>query len=198
MDLLTNVQLSKPNTNPYAILRAANGQVLTAIGKGIFQVKTISVVAYVFRDEDLVHNLLGIAPFADCGCTAVFTAHDFNLYHKNVRLLAGKRHSANLWHISLDESKDLPIEQHPYAATTCPPEPEDTEEMTLMFRPFADATSKYEAARAAQPEAGDKFKDQLAPPLSKQTPLLHEGTRRDDKYVQFVMRAWGVPPLQPS
>ena len=56
IDLLTEVQLSKPNSNPYAILRAANGQVLTAIGKGIFKVKTISVVAYVFRDEDLVHN----------------------------------------------------------------------------------------------------------------------------------------------
>ena len=78
MGLLTNVQLSQPNKNPFAILRAANGQVLTAIGRGIFKVKTISVVAYVFEDEDLVHNLLGIAPFADCGCKAVFTAHDFS------------------------------------------------------------------------------------------------------------------------
>ena len=58
-DLLTNVQLSKPNHKPFAILRAANGQMLKAIGRGIFTVKSISVVAYIFNDEDLVHNLLG-------------------------------------------------------------------------------------------------------------------------------------------
>ncbi len=108
MGLLTNVQLSQPNKNPFAILRAANGQVLTAIGRGIFRVKTISVVAYVFKDEDLVHNLLGIAPFADCGCKAVFTAHDFSLYHNKNLILKGKRHSANLWHISLNQPETNP------------------------------------------------------------------------------------------
>jgi hypothetical protein len=66
MDLLRNVVLSRPDKPPFAVFRAANGQILTAIGKGIFQVKHISVIAYIFRDDDLVHNLLGIAPFADC------------------------------------------------------------------------------------------------------------------------------------
>jgi hypothetical protein len=102
MGLLTHVQLTQPGKNPFAVLRAANGQILTAIGKGIFRVKHIAVLAYVFRDEDLVHNLLGIAPFADCGCKAVFTADAFSLYHRKTLILAGKRHSANLWHISLD------------------------------------------------------------------------------------------------
>jgi hypothetical protein len=99
--LLTDVQLSKPNHRPFATLRAANGQVLTAIGQGIFRIKKIAVVAFIFNDDDLVHNLLGIAPFADCGCKAVFTATDFNLYHGQDLLLCGKRHSANLWHIVL-------------------------------------------------------------------------------------------------
>jgi hypothetical protein len=61
-------------------------------------------VAFIFRNEDLVHNLLGIAPFADCGCTAIFTTHEFTLSHHNTLLLSGKRHSANLWHISLHKS----------------------------------------------------------------------------------------------
>ena len=56
--LLTNVQMSNPNKNPYAILRAANGQVLTAIGKGIFRIKHIAVVAYVFRNEAYVLSIL--------------------------------------------------------------------------------------------------------------------------------------------
>ena len=151
MGLLTHVQLSDPTKNPYAILRAANGQVLTAIGKGIFKVKTISVVAYIFRDEDLVHNLLGIAPFADCGCKAVFTAHDFNLYHRKTLILTGKRHSANLWHISLDQARMVatPTERQVYAATTTVTEP---------------------------------------------VLLLHEETRRDSTYVQFVHACLGSPP----
>jgi hypothetical protein len=148
MDLLTNVQLSRPNQKPYAILRAANGQILTAIGRGVFTIKTIAVVAYVFRNEDLVHNLLGIAPFADCGCEAVFTAHDFNLYYKKVLLMTGKRHSANLWHISLPRDHE-----HDHATTLTP---------------------------------NDR------PP--KSALLLHEDTRQDAKYVQFIHACMGSPP----
>jgi hypothetical protein len=106
-DLLTDIQMSLPQQRPFAVLRAANGQILRAIGRGIFKVKHIAVVAYVFNDEDLVHNLLGIAPFADCGCEAVFRAHDFNLFHGKTLLLTGKRYSANLWHIALDRCTSL-------------------------------------------------------------------------------------------
>ncbi len=95
MDLLQHVELSHPKRKPFAVLKAANGQILKAIGRGTFRIKQIAVVAYIFRNEYLVHNLLGIAPFADCGCEAVFTATDFNLYHNQDLLLTGKRHSAN-------------------------------------------------------------------------------------------------------
>jgi hypothetical protein len=67
---------------PFAILRAANGQILNSIGRGMLTIRTITIVAYIFRDKDLVHNLLGIAPFADLGCTAVFTAKQFRLYQQ--------------------------------------------------------------------------------------------------------------------
>ena len=147
VDLLSNVKWSTPHKNPYATLRAANGQILTAIGKGIFHVKSISVVAYIFRDEDLVHNLLGIAPFADCGCEAVFTAHDFNLYHNKNLILSGKRHSQNLWHILLDRPDKRPtISRREHLAT------------------------------------------HIQPVL-----LLHEDTRRDRRYVQFVHACLGSP-----
>jgi hypothetical protein len=47
---------------PYAILCAANGQNLNAIERGMLTIQTITIVAYIFRDGDLVHTLLGIAP----------------------------------------------------------------------------------------------------------------------------------------
>jgi hypothetical protein len=147
VDLLTHVQFSAPPLAPFAILCAANGQELTAIGRDIFTIKHIAVVAYLFRDENLVHNLLGMAPFADKGCTAVFTAREFHLYHQTTLLIAGKRHSANLWHVALDEG------------------------------PTIEVPSTF-------PEG----------PPTTQVLLLHEDTRRDKNYVQFVHACMGSPP----
>ena len=149
MHLLKDITLSQPDKKPFAVLRAANGQILTAIGKGLFRVKNISVVAYIFKDDDLVHNLLGIAPFADCGCEAIFTAHDFKLYHSKTLLLSGKRHSANLWHINLDRSPQAHV----------PP-----------------SLPTY-VANTAQPVL-----------------LLHEDTRKNANYVQFIHACLGSPP----
>jgi hypothetical protein len=146
MDLLRHVEISQPNCKPFAILRAANGQILKAIGRGIFRIKQIAVVAYIFKNEDLVHNLLGIAPFADCGCEAVFTT-DFNLYHNQDLLLTGKRHSANLWHISLPST----------LRTSDPPIPHLQGNNAHVL-------------------------------------LLHEDTRANAKYVQFVHACFGSPP----
>ena len=42
-----------------------------------------------------------MAPFADCGCTAVFTSQNFHLYHRKILLVTGKRYSENLWHVAL-------------------------------------------------------------------------------------------------
>ncbi len=58
MNLLTNVQLSGFGQPPYAILRAANGQIFNAIGRSMLTIQTITIVAFIFRDGDLVHILL--------------------------------------------------------------------------------------------------------------------------------------------
>jgi hypothetical protein len=147
MDLLTHVQFSGESLQPFAILRAANGQELTAIGRGIFTIKHISVIAYLFRDEDPVHNLLGMAPFADCGCTAVFTSRGFNLYHRRTLLITGKRHSTNLWHVSLCQD---PLIQ------------------PQLVLPAVSPTA--------------------------QVLLLHEDTRKNKHYVQFMHACLGSPP----
>jgi hypothetical protein len=62
-------------------------------------IKTVTVVAYIFR------NLLGIAPFADRGCTATFTASRFSLHHfGQLPILVGQRHAHNLWRIAVPKS----------------------------------------------------------------------------------------------
>ena len=194
MSLLTNVQISSPNKKPYAILRAANGQVLTAIGKGIFRIKHVAVVAYIFRNEDLVHNLLGIAPFADCGCKAVFTATDFTLSHRKTLLVTGKRFSANLWHISLHKP-DGPASA-PLKASHIPDAVLLTREEELMFEKYAKATDKFERAMVLQPEDDRPVKIRVAKPTQpkQRARLLHEDTRRHAKFVQFVHACCGNPP----
>ena len=179
-DLLEHVQMSRPNRGPFAILRAANGQVLTAIGKGIFRVKHISVVAFIFRNEDLVHNLLGIAPFADCGCTAIFTARKFTLSHHNTVLLSGERHSANLWHISLHSSSP-PTISPPSALSandaSCTLIERFKTFSNQMLRDLPPTTTKPNGLLSSQPVL-----------------LLHEDTRQDARYVQFVHACFGSPP----
>jgi hypothetical protein len=59
--ILSNIQMSQAGSSPFALLRAANGALLSAIGRGILKISTVTVIAYIFRDTDLVHNLLGIA-----------------------------------------------------------------------------------------------------------------------------------------
>jgi hypothetical protein len=94
--------MSSPGASPFVILKAANGASLNAIGRGMLTISTVTVVAYIFRDTELVHNLLGIAPFADRGCTATFTAKTFHLHHLHkVPILVGERHAHNLWRIRL-------------------------------------------------------------------------------------------------
>jgi hypothetical protein len=50
MDLLTSIQMSDSGQPPFAILRAANGQNLNSIGRGMLAIRIITIVAYIFRD----------------------------------------------------------------------------------------------------------------------------------------------------
>jgi hypothetical protein len=72
---------------PFAVLKAANGQHLTAIGQGIFSVATIAVTAFVFADQDLASNLLGLIPFANAGCTSTFKPFTFHVFPQGTKPL---------------------------------------------------------------------------------------------------------------
>ena len=103
--------MTLPQQRPFAILTAANGANLHAIGRGLLTVTTVTVAAYIFKDSELVHNLLGIAPFADQGCTATFTATTFELNHPSslTHVMKGQRHHNNLWRIPmLTQSAPIP------------------------------------------------------------------------------------------
>ena len=72
---LSNVQISSVGDSLFAILKAANGAMLDSIGRGMLTIGTVTVVAYIFKDTDLVHNLLGIAPLLIADARQALTRH---------------------------------------------------------------------------------------------------------------------------
>jgi hypothetical protein len=114
---LSNVQMSSPSDRPFAILKAANGVLLDSIGRGMLTIQTVTVIAYIFKDKDLVHNLLGITPFADRGCKATFDATQFCLYYLDLQpILVGARHAHNLWRIAMPERQEPSLLAPSYSA----------------------------------------------------------------------------------
>jgi hypothetical protein len=106
LSILYHIQWSASRETPFAILKAANGVLLDSIGRGMLIINTVTVIAYIFRDTDLEHNLLGIAPFADKGCTAIFSATKFSLFrHDKVPILVGERHDNHLWRITMPKKR---------------------------------------------------------------------------------------------
>jgi hypothetical protein len=91
---------------PFAVLKTANGAVLKAIGRGQLTIAQCTVTAYIFRDAELAHNLLGLIPFANLGCTMIFQPHLFGIYLPNTQtpFVVGSRTSANaLWTVDLNQ-----------------------------------------------------------------------------------------------
>ena len=78
--VLTEVQYSPASLPPFAVLNTANGDPLQAIGKGILAVGSLRLPAYVFKTRDLVNNLVGLAPFADRSCTAIFKPASLQIF----------------------------------------------------------------------------------------------------------------------
>jgi hypothetical protein len=91
--ILHNVEFTQPNQQPYAALKAANNTELVAIGRGMLRLAGLQPTAYIFNDNDLAANLLGLAPFCDLGCTAVFKKHTFHLFRPNqvTPIMTGRR-----------------------------------------------------------------------------------------------------------
>ncbi len=99
---------------PFAVLKAANGQHLTAIGQGLFTVATIAVMAFVFADQDLASNLLGLIPFANAGCTSTFKPYTFHVFPPGDQsaIVSGTRtDSSSLWHVRLQRGQ-APQNEH--------------------------------------------------------------------------------------
>ncbi len=89
---------------PCATLKAANGALLRATGRGKLTIANIQVEAYIFQNEDFANNLLGMIPFSNLGCTAIFKPHWFGVYPPKNRtpIIVGTRTtSAGLWFVDL-------------------------------------------------------------------------------------------------
>ncbi len=62
----------------------------------------VTLRAFIFRDHDLVDNLVGIAPLLRHSYSATFTEHDFALHTpQNVLLFGTKAPYSNTWRFSL-------------------------------------------------------------------------------------------------
>ncbi len=72
-----------PRDKPCATLKAANGALLRATGRVKLTITKIQIEAYIFQNEDLANNLLGMIPFSNLGCTAIFIPHWFGVYPAN-------------------------------------------------------------------------------------------------------------------
>ena len=85
----------------------ANGQFISpidAVGLIAFPNTTVTVRAFLFRDDDLVDNLFSTAPLILLrhGYTATFIDHDFALHTPDHTLLYGtKAQPSNTWRLSL-------------------------------------------------------------------------------------------------
>jgi hypothetical protein len=70
------------NSKIYATIKCAKqGAVLTAIGTGSLHIKRFRLQAFICRDNELQHSLLGLNPLTARGCTAEFTNKYFRLNH---------------------------------------------------------------------------------------------------------------------
>jgi hypothetical protein len=101
--ILRNVEYSH-NGPPFAVLKAANHSVLTAIGRGVLCIFNLDIMAYIFPDRDLTNNLLRLVPFANLGCTGEFKPQSFHIFKgtEHTAILSGTRDNpTSLWRVSL-------------------------------------------------------------------------------------------------
>jgi hypothetical protein len=114
------LEYSRPHNAPFAVLKAANHGVLTAIGREILAISNVEIAAYIFPDRDLTNNLLGLLPFANMGCTTVFKPRSFHIFkgHSRTAILSGTRPDANsLWRVPIhsdggDATDGIPPPHH--------------------------------------------------------------------------------------
>jgi hypothetical protein len=105
--ILDDVQYSLPGQPPYAVLKDANNSELEAIGIGTLRMAGLQPTAYIFGDNKLAANLLGLAPFCDLGCTAVFKQRTFQLFQQRQQgpIMTGTRQPGqSLWQVAIPKA----------------------------------------------------------------------------------------------
>jgi hypothetical protein len=93
------------NSKSYATIKfAKQGAVLTAIGTGTLTIGRFRLQAFICRNNELQHSLLGINPLTTKGCTAEFTNRYFRLNHTACLqpILAGYKYLRPLlWRVTI-------------------------------------------------------------------------------------------------
>ena len=83
-----------------------NGEVITSTGSGVVHLPAnIDLLANIYPDSVLRHNLAPIAPLCNKGCTAVFTATTATVKHGDTVVLQGVKEPTDmLWHFQIPTS----------------------------------------------------------------------------------------------
>jgi hypothetical protein len=96
------------DANPAPTFYVANNMVIYPYATGTFRPPhtTLTILAYIFEDDDLADNLFGLAPLLNQGCTATFTGQSVSITgppeEGNQLIFYGtKPPYANAWKFSL-------------------------------------------------------------------------------------------------
>ncbi len=104
--------MSAPDTKSFAKLKSTKkGSNLSSIGRGVLQIGTFCLPAFIFSDEELEDTLLGLDPLTEHGCTAIFTHQSFHLYHKTnpEPILSGsKKTNRKAWKVQIQQKSQSP------------------------------------------------------------------------------------------
>jgi hypothetical protein len=97
------------NSKSYATIKCAKqGAILTAIGMGSLSIGRFRIQAFICRNHELQHSLLGLNPLTAKGCTAEFTNRYFRLNHAACLqpiLVGYKHHRQTLWRVTIPPPK---------------------------------------------------------------------------------------------
>ncbi len=97
------------NSKSYATIKCAKqGALLTAIGMGSLNIGRFRIQAFICRNHELQHYLLGLNPLTARGCTAEFTNKYFRPNHAACLqpiLVRYKHHRPTLWRVTIPPPK---------------------------------------------------------------------------------------------
>jgi hypothetical protein len=112
--VLQNV-ICNTSRNYATITCAKQGAKITVIGTGSLTIGRFRLRAFICRDDELQHSLLGLNPLMEKGCTAEFTDKIFKLDHTACLqpVLTGYKYlRPTLWRVS------IPPAQHNHTSST--------------------------------------------------------------------------------